>query len=472
VKIQARRATSRAVLGAMRTLPGPVVRRMVQVWAPLARYGGTSKGGALALSRAIRVLAEPPMSLRADRPFSTEEIARRLGRSLDEVERWAQWGLLGEPEQPESADAETLWGAAGVERARLVDYLLSHGVSDEELREADAQHRLPLLVIDRAVTGRATMTLEQVAKRTGVSPEFAVQVWRALGLPPGDPGEVVYTRRDLEALRILAAMRTIFSDAELIEAASVLGLAMAQVASSQVDLFRRSLGHQITDGVAGNLDYVLRSAAMVDLMLPTAGQLLEVVHRRHIEAAVRGESVAAVEQAAGVLPGQVELCIGFADLVGFTAASEHLEPMDLGEMAGALVHHAEAALPPYGARIVKTIGDAVMFTAPEPAAGAAAALDLVEAASRDERLPPLRIGLAYGPVLRRYGDYFGRTVNLASRLCAAASPGAVLLHCPAPVDDSAWRERGVGVGKPAKLKVKGIEGPVEALPVQRVGAPA
>jgi class 3 adenylate cyclase len=212
---------------------------------------------------------------------------------------------------------------------------------------------------------------------------------------------------------------------------------------------------------------VLRNAAMVDLMLPTAGQLLEIVHRRHVEVAVRGESVALVEEAEGGLPGQVELCVGFADLVGFTAASEQMLPMELGEMAAGLVRHAEATLPQRGARIVKTIGDAVMFAAPDAASGAAAALELVEVAGRDGGLPPLRAGLAYGPVLRRYGDCFGRTVNIASRLCTVAPPGAVLFHCPAGIDAEAFAAQGVALGKPSRFKAKGIDGGIEAVPVVR-----
>jgi class 3 adenylate cyclase len=98
---------------------------------------------------------------------------------------------------------------------------------------------------------------------------------------------------------------------------------------------------------------------------------------------------------------------------------------------------------------------------------AAAALDLVERAGRDGSLPPLRAGLAYGPVLRRFGDCFGRTVNVASRLCGVAPGGSVLLHCAAPVDEGAWTAAGISAGKPTRLRAKGIEGGIEAIPVLR-----
>jgi adenylate cyclase len=451
----------------MRSMPGPVVRRLVQVWAPLARYGGTSRGGAVALAKAFGLLAEPPLALGdGERAVSLSELAALVGRTEEEVERWARAGLLGDPVESVEPGRPSVWGNQAIDRARLIDYLLAHGVDEQEVVAAHRQRRLPLLVIDQAVSERTTLTREEVAHRAGVDPNFAARVWRALGLPPGDPGERLFSRRDVEGMRIVAAMRTIFTDDDLIEATSVLGLAMSQVASSQVELFRRRISVHMGGGI-GNLDFVLRSAAMVDIMLPTVGQLLDIVYRRHIEAAVRGESVALVEEAEGGLPGQVELCVGFADLVGFTAASEQMLPMELGEMAAGLVRHAEATLPQRGARIVKTIGDAVMFTAVDAASGAAAALDLVEAAGRDGSLPPLRAGLAFGPVLRRYGDCFGRTVNVASRLCAVAAPGAVLLYCSSSLDESSLAARGVAVGTPTRVKAKGIEGGLEAVPVLR-----
>jgi adenylate cyclase len=468
VKHRIRRIGTRGVTGAMRALPGPVVQRLVSAWAPLARYGGTSRGGAAALASAMSLLAEPPISFRrADRTVSLPEIAEIVGRSEEEVERWATWGLLGRPAESVEPGQPSLWGSDCIERARLIDYLRDRGVGEDDLAELHDPRRLPLLAIDQALSDRATLTRDDVARRARVDAEFVGRVWRALGLPPGDAAEPMFSRRDVEGLRILAAMRAIFSEEELLEATSVLGLAMSQVAASQVDLYRRWVTSQVSAEQGGNLNFVLRNVAMIDLMLPSAAQLLEIVHRRHVETAVRNESVMLVEEAEGGLPGEVELCVGFADLVGFTAASEQMLPMELGEMAGALVRHAEETLPARGARIVKTIGDAVMFTAPDPTAAAAAAVDLVEATGRDGSLPPLRAGLAYGPVLRRFGDCFGRTVNVASRLCSVGAPGAVLLHCPVPVDEDAWRAAGIAPGRATTLRAKGIEGGIAALPVLR-----
>jgi adenylate cyclase len=77
--------------------------------------------------------------------------------------------------------------------------------------------------------------------------------------------------------------------------------------------------------------------------------------------------------------------------------------------------------------VVKRMGDAVMFMTPAPGVACDLALDLVDATTRDTRLPPLRVGLAFGPVIVRGGDVYGPFVNLASRLCATASPGAIVV---------------------------------------------
>jgi adenylate cyclase len=139
-------------------------------------------------------------------------------------------------------------------------------------------------------------------------------------------------------------------------------------------------------------------------------------------------------------------------------------------LAARLLRIAEGPVTEHGGRIVKSIGDAVMFTAPTAVAASLAATEICTAVGADEDLPDVRAGIGHGPVLPGYADYFGRTVNLASRLCEAANPGEVLVHVEdESVPDAAWEEAGLTV-KPRKLrKLKGIEGNVRVLAVAPTG---
>ena len=130
------------------------------------------------------------------------------------------------------------------------------------------------------------------------------------------------------------------------------------------------------------------------------------------------------------------------------------------------MHCAETVLPDHGVRIVKGIGDAVMFTAPDAVTLAGAGVELIRAcaASRAPELPAVRAGAAHGPVLPRYADYFGRTVNIASRLTGVAPPHHLLLLEPNPAPaDAAWHKAGAKVLKRRRLRIRGIEERLQVL---------
>ena len=132
----------------------------------------------------------------------------------------------------------------------------------------------------------------------------------------------------------------------------------------------------------------------------------------------------AAERAAGILPGARQVTVCFADLTGFTRLGEALPPEDLERVANRLAELAHD-VSPVPVRFVKSIGDAVMFVCFEPLPLVAAVLDLADAAAAND-LPPLRVGVASGCAVTRAGDWFGSPVNVASRVTAAARPGAVL----------------------------------------------
>ena len=123
----------------------------------------------------------------------------------------------------------------------------------------------------------------------------------------------------------------------------------------------------------------------------------------------------------------VGLCVGFADLVGFTAQTQQLSETELAEVVSRFETIAYDVVNVHGGRVVKMIGDEVMFTAESVREGADLALELAETYRNDEALSDVRVGLASGQALEREGDVYGPVVNLASRIVSIAYPGAVVV---------------------------------------------
>ena len=457
-------AAGRAIDAAVSAVPGSVVERVASVGAPLGRFSGRTRAGAAALASALTVLTRPPRARVRAETSSLDAIASEIGRSEDEVREWADAGLLGESVPPDGA-----WPSAAIDRAALVDFLLRRGVPQRDVEDAARAGRLSLVVLERVVGGDPVLTGEEVARRAGVSLDFAVRVWLAFGFPAADIEQRRFSRQDVYALRVIGALQSVFTEEDLIEAASVVGRAMAEVSAASVELFRRRVTLPYVEAGVNQLDAALRLAAMSEILIPPLEPVLEVAFRRHLQAAVQSEAAIGIEEADETAGDLQAATVGFADLVGFTTLSERLDPLEIGAMATRLLHTAEPVFATYGARTVKSIGDAVMFTTRAPTDACHAALALIAAAAEAD-LPPVRAGLAYGPVLRAYADYFGRTVNVASRLCDAAGAGDVLLNVPeGEIDAASWREAGLELKPVRRLSLKGIKRPVDVFSVRVAG---
>jgi adenylate cyclase len=453
---------SQAAMGlVMRALPDELVREITAASAPLTRYSGLSRVGAAALSRGLKLLAQPPA---AQRPLKDEmsvaEIAARVDRSAQVVQNWARVGLLGPPSH---TGRVRKWGRAGLENARLADYLLRHGVTWQTLLKEARENRLPQLVLAQALGGHGGLTREQVADRAGVSIETAETIWRALGAAaPAENDEPVYSSAEVEALRLVAALSSLYTLDDIAEATSVVGRAMHEVAEAVLELFRRRIAIPFAEAGGGELEMMLRLATVIDITVPTMAPLLELTLRRQLESSARAETILRYEAATGALAGQVDLAVGFADIVGFTAASSRLNALEVSKMAQTLLRAAESVFPDHDTRIVKGIGDAVMFTAPDLVSACAAAAALIKAASRSDL--PLRIGVAYGPMLRAYADYFGRTVNIASRLSDEARAGEILTLRPeTPIPARTWQANRLAVADGGMKRLRGVDGRVAVL---------
>ena len=199
---------------------------------------------------------------------------------------------------------------------------------------------------------------------------------------------------------------------------------------------------------------------------PLLGPLVEDLLRVALRHSFQTEAVNATERASGALPGARDVAVAFADLVGFTRLGEAVGPEDLARLASGLGDRArEVAQDPV--QFVKTIGDAVMFVSTEPLALLHSVLDLVDAVEADA-LPRLRVGVAYGPAASYAADWYGRPVNVASRITAVAPPWAVYAEESArrAIGDApgiAWQEIGA-------RRLKGVRDDVRLFQATRVSA--
>jgi adenylate cyclase len=177
---------------------------------------------------------------------------------------------------------------------------------------------------------------------------------------------------------------------------------------------------------ANERDVGLRFAAAARELVPSMAQRLEYVFKLQLRELVRNEVVNRAQIVSGDLPGAEVVNVAFADLVGFTKLGEKLPPDEVGRVAGRLARMAaDIAEPPV--RLVKTIGDAAMLVSPETGPLVEATIALVSAADEEgEEFPQLRGGLARGEAIGRGGDWYGRPVNMASRVTGVARPGSVL----------------------------------------------
>lgn len=279
--------------------------------------------------------------------------------------------------------------------------------------------------LSAALVGRPELSAVDIAERTGVSPAQAGRFWQALGFPGVADEDRFFTQKDADMLRAAAAIlehETLAPDV-LLQMTRATGQALARVAGMHA--------LSITDDIVAVMraqdlrenDRADAIATLAESLLKSHELFLGYVWRRHMLAAIMQTIATANDRASGEETGTV----GFADLVGFTATSQQLSEHELAQMVERFEQIGYDHIPDRGGRVVKILGDEIMFTNPDIHAAADTALALAEACAADALVPDVRVGLALGPMLAWEGDVYGNTVNLASRLVGIANPGTVLL---------------------------------------------
>jgi len=341
------------------------------------------------------------------------------------------------PEDPEYAAGAQAQPDAGSKDATLAlvrKFLADHGAESEEIERAEAANVLDLLATDRLLVPAAgRYTVDDVSRLTGMEADVLRSFWRALGFADVEASEQAFTDLDVDAIVLLKSMIDLgVTDVErAIHMTRVIGASMARIADAimaPVTAGAPTPPDASVSSDAGGTEEPLADADRFTtqhaIAVPITAKLLEFAWRRHAQAAVRRAMLVRLRGDDAALP---DLCVGFADMVGFTEISQQLSEDELATMVGRFEEIAHDTVTARGGRLVKMIGDEAMFVADTALDGALIATSLAEAYAEDEMLADVRVSLAFGSVLLQDGDYFGPTVNLASRSVGIARPGSVIV---------------------------------------------
>jgi adenylate cyclase len=362
---------------------------------------------------------------------------------------WAAEGLL---EGLEGDDRES--------RIELLDTLAAEGCSVDDIKRADAEGQLLFILAGQAIDVEVKYTFDELVERSGVPEDLVVRLTRAQGFPLVREGRA-YTDTDVTATKAAKD----FLDAglpvdDLVTVSRLLGRGFEQAAQAM----RGSAMKMVLEPGLSERELAVRYAHAAKALTPMTEPLLGHLLRLHLAKSVQTEVVGAEERQTGRLPGARPVVVGFADLVGFTRLGEEVPADELGAVAGRLEELVLDVIDP-PVRFVKTIGDAAMLVSPEGEPLLDTTLALVDAADAEgEHFPQLRAGLAAGEALSRAGDWFGRPVNLASRLTTIARPASVLTH-------DALREMVPDGYRWSKAGIRNIKGIPDPVPLWRVRRP-
>lgn len=284
---------------------------------------------------------------------------------------------------------------------------------------------------ERVLGGRRRLRAREVATQAGVSVMSARRFWRALGLPTVPDDAVAFTETDAGALRTVSSLvrEGIIDDTTAMGLTRAIGRSVDRLASWQVQILGESVTENLGDMVASRQTAELSELA--GLLADEFEPLITYAWRRHLASAMRRWVSETLEDPS--VP-TTRRSVAFADLVSFTRVVRELSERDLALLVQRFETITSDAVHAGGGRLIKTVGDEVLYVAWPPRAAAEIAVTIVDRIAADPRLPEVRIGIASGEVLARLGDVFGTTVNLASRMTTLASPGSILC------DDATARE--------------------------------
>jgi adenylate cyclase len=389
-------------------------------------------------------------------PLPAAQVARDVGTTPATLRRWVDRGLIPQ--------YEGAWTAPAAAHARLVARMRERGHSLDEIRRAVESGRLAFAYLQELFPSlETTHTLGQASFDTGLEPDLIVTIFTTMGLPAAAADRI--SENDMELLRYAAAaLAAGLPLVAFLQLVRVYGQALAQIADAEVRLFHMYVHEPLMRSGVPGVQMAEEMQGLAAEVLPLASPMMDNVHQRllahFVDQDVIGHMEADLDQHERLDLGHLRVAIAFADLAGYTRMTEELGDEHAVGVVERFVAEVEHTLPD-DARIIKTIGDEVMVVSSDPGALVDWAVGFQEL--HDTRPLP-RIGVHYGEVLYRDGDYYGREVNQAARVSARAGGGEVLVTRPI-VDAAGSHLQFEHIGE---VRLKGFSAPTELF-LARVG---
>ncbi len=349
------------------------------------------------------------------------EAAQRVSVTPATLRRWIRQGLIPQYEGE--------WTLAAIGQARVVAKMRERGHSLGEIRRATEEGRLAFGFLEELFGSEPQRySLRDAARETRLEEGLVKRLIAGLGVNR-EPADAV-SEDDLQLLRYVAAvLEAGFPLAALLQLVRVYGQAIARIADAEVRLFHLYVHEPLMRSGATGVETAEQMQAMSRQVLPLAGPILDQIHQRYLQFFVEQDVVGHMESdldGTAVDLGRMRVAIAFADLTGYTRMTEEEGELSAVDAVERFVDAVEVTLPEE-ARILKTIGDEAMIIGSDAAALTDWAVGF-QAMQTERPLP--RIAVHYGVALFRDGDYYGRDINIASRVSARAAGGEVLVTRP------------------------------------------
>ena len=334
------------------------------------------------------------------------------------------------------------------QRLELLEFLQELGAGVEDL--VSYRDELAGLASVVALRGGPALTLGEVVERSGVPEEKLRRLNRAAGFPDPGPDDRVFGEQFAGVFGAISAAEALFGEETVMQLIRVMGAAMARIADAVVSAFLINVEPPAREEDPGGLA-IAHANAEAAALVPGVMGAIDVLFRQHVVAARRS----GLGLEADTHFETQRMSVGFVDLVGSTSLAQRLTTQDLGALLTEFENTAADTVTAHGGRVVKLIGDEVLYTAPDEHTASAIAFELVRIYGEHPRIPDVRAGLASGDLLLRDGDVFGPVVNLAARAVETAGPGDVV----APIAFA--RAAGMKAGSSGAQQLKGLDTPIE-----------